>query len=250
MSLSKHNPARWDNTSKRSWTDKHTFIKTSRKGVKHAFSELCRYDFSISHGGYNDVTRHIGTMKHTSSAKAVTGTSSVMKVFQPKQANLAINAELLFQGFVIEHNLPFAVNHHFSRLVSRMFPDSEIARQFSCGRTKAMHITYAIGSDTVDAVKQHVAKPKLLYSLATDGSSDEEDKFLPILISHEDPAGLITTWFIDSLWSTYGWCYKHNHSKKEVTGGQRLRPAVVFGLLLWQCGRDDRTAQTCAWPST
>ena len=31
-----------------------------------------------------------------------------MKDFQPKQANLAINAELLFQGFVIEHNLPLA----------------------------------------------------------------------------------------------------------------------------------------------
>ena len=37
-----------------------------------------------------------------------------------------------------------------------------------------------------------------MYSLATDGSSDEEDKFFPIIITHEDVhTGLVTTSFID-----------------------------------------------------
>ena len=37
-----------------------------------------------------------------------------------------------------------------------------------------------------------------MFSLATDGSSDEEDNFFPILITHQDDqTGLITTSFVD-----------------------------------------------------
>jgi hypothetical protein len=43
-----------------------------------------------------------------------------------------------------------------------------------------------------------------MYSLATDGSSDEEDKFFPIIITHEDVhTGLVTTSFIDMPVGTY-----------------------------------------------
>ena len=37
-----------------------------------------------------------------------------------------------------------------------------------------------------------------MFSLATDGSSDEEDKFFPVLITYEDKTtGIITTAFLD-----------------------------------------------------
>uniref|UniRef100_H2ZX01 HAT C-terminal dimerisation domain-containing protein n=1 Tax=Latimeria chalumnae TaxID=7897 RepID=H2ZX01_LATCH len=156
--------------------------------------ELCRMDFSVSHGGYNDVTRHLATEKHKSNAKAVEKTSSVMKRFQPtKQTNSVISVE----GFVIEHNLPLTINDHFSKLVSRMFPNSDIARQYSCGRIKSTHLAYGIPSDLIDTVKQEVATPKLMFSLATNGNSDEKDKFCPVLIFHEDKNGLVTTSFFD-----------------------------------------------------
>uniref|UniRef100_H3BC19 HAT C-terminal dimerisation domain-containing protein n=1 Tax=Latimeria chalumnae TaxID=7897 RepID=H3BC19_LATCH len=157
--------------------------------------ELCRMDFSVSHNGYNDVTSHLDTEKHKSNAKAVEKISSVMKRFQPtKQTNSVISAEVLFQGFVIEHNLRLTINDHFSKLVSCMFPDSD----YSCGHTTSMHLAYAITSDSIDTVKQEVAAPKLMFSLATDGSNDEEDKFFPVLISHEDKkTGLVTTSFLD-----------------------------------------------------
>ncbi|KAF3838183.1 hypothetical protein F7725_009951 [Dissostichus mawsoni] len=95
---------------------------------------------------------------------------------------------------VIEHNLPLARNDHYSKLVSRMFPDSEIARQYACGRTKATHIAYSVASHSVDRLKKAVGLKKAPYSLATDGSSDEEDKFFPVLITHVDEeTGRITT---------------------------------------------------------
>jgi len=98
----------------------------------------------------------------------------------------------------MEHNLPLALNDHFSKLVPRMFPDSEIARQYACGRTKATHITCTIAGQSVDRIKQNVGRNDLMFTLATDGSSDDEDKFFPVLITHEDQiTGLITTSFLD-----------------------------------------------------
>ena len=38
-----------------------------------------------------------------------------------------IRSETLFTNFVAEHNLPFAVADHFTRLYKQMFPDSKIA---------------------------------------------------------------------------------------------------------------------------
>jgi hypothetical protein len=79
-----------------------------------------------------------------------------------------------------------------------MFPDSEIAKQYSCARTKSTHITYAIAADSIETIKGDVVAGRLMYSLATDGSSDEEDKFSTIIITHEDVhTGLMTTSFID-----------------------------------------------------
>ena len=116
---------RWNNKFKKKWTEDHVCIKSSRKGDTFAFCEVCRADFTISHGGYNDVKRHLNTEKHKANARAVANTSKVAFLHAKKVLG-ATNAEVLFQGMVMEHNLPLAVNDHFSKLVHRMFQDSEI----------------------------------------------------------------------------------------------------------------------------
>jgi hypothetical protein len=48
----------------------------------------------------------------------------------------------------------------------------------------------------IETIKDDSVAGRLMYSLATDGSSDEEDKFFPIIITHEDVhTGLVTTSF-------------------------------------------------------
>ena len=57
----------------------------------------------------------------------------------------AMRAEIYFAKFVAEHNLPFLVADHFSRLAKVMFPDSKIAEVYSCARTKTTAIiTHAL----------------------------------------------------------------------------------------------------------
>ena len=46
-------------------------------------------------------------------------------------------AEAKVTGFLAEHNLPFAVADHFGLLFKSIFPDSKIAKAYSCGKTKA-----------------------------------------------------------------------------------------------------------------
>ena len=58
----------------------------------------------------------------------------------------------------------------------------------------------AVADNSINTIKKEVAVPKLMFSLATDGSSDEEDKFFPVLITYEDKTtGIITTAFLDML---------------------------------------------------
>ena len=54
-----------------------------------------------------------------------------------EELNLKVQrAEALFVHFIAEHNMPFRTGDHFTKLVKKMFPDSEIARQFQCSQTK------------------------------------------------------------------------------------------------------------------
>ncbi|XP_033113732.1 uncharacterized protein LOC117114233 [Anneissia japonica] len=111
---------------------------------------------------------------------------------------MKINAKVIFQGFVVQQNLPLAANDHFSKLVGRMFPGSEIAQKYSCGRTKGTHIVCMLALELISQIKREVAETAM-YLLATDRrSSDEEDTFFPVLITHEDKTtGLITTSLLD-----------------------------------------------------
>lgn len=51
-----------------------------------------------------------------------------------------VNAEGLFTALIAKHNLPLAVSDHFTKVVRKMFPDSQIAKQYGSGRTKTTAI--------------------------------------------------------------------------------------------------------------
>ena len=40
-------------------------------------------------------------------------------------------------GFIAEHNIPLAVADHLGLLFKDIFPDSKIAKNYACGKTKA-----------------------------------------------------------------------------------------------------------------
>ena len=93
-------------------------------------------------------------------------------------------AELYFTTFIAEHNLPFTVADHFGKLCKVMFPDSEIADGFSCGRTKATSIVkYALAPEfNAQVTKACQSAP---FTILCDGGNDQAGrKYFAILVRY------------------------------------------------------------------
>ncbi len=96
-------------------------------GDTYARCTICAFDFTIHHGGRNDVTHHLKTKRHTEMSKAVSNVRSINAHHKPQVTDDVIAAETRWATFVAKHNLAFLSSDHATRLFKVMFPDSEIA---------------------------------------------------------------------------------------------------------------------------
>ena len=102
---------------------------------------MCGVDISIAGGGVHQIKRHCANKKHCSRVEEICSQPTILTVVGSRAESSKLSdqvccAELCFARFVVEHNLPFAVADHFNSLVPVMFPDSKIAAEFACARTK------------------------------------------------------------------------------------------------------------------
>lgn len=95
------------------------------------------------------------------------------------------NAEVLFTGFLVEHNIPLAAADHAAQLFKAMFTNSahsaaQIISNYRCARTKTTHIVNELAKDEkcslIEALKSGP------FSLATDASNDRQEKLYPIVV--------------------------------------------------------------------
>ena len=54
-------------------------------------------------------------------------------VKRPEESDKLIYAETKFAMFVVKNNLPFSICDEFSKIVSDMLPDSELAKKYAAG---------------------------------------------------------------------------------------------------------------------
>ena len=79
--------------------------------------------------------------------------------------------ELLHVNLIAQHNLPFSLADHLSKIYPVVFPDSKIAKSFSCVERKLNGaMLLELKPDVVSRMK---AEP---YSLVNDGTSDTSIK--------------------------------------------------------------------------
>ena len=108
-------------------------------------------------------------------------------------------AELCFARFVTEHNLPFAVADHFNSLCSVMFPDSKIAAEFACARTKtAALITHALAPAANEPIINALLTQP--FTIRCDGGNDNfEKKYFRIMVRFWDvQLRKVVTCFLDA----------------------------------------------------
>ena len=121
------------------WSTQYPFLKQSTREDTYALCKTSNIDFSIGHGGDNDVKKHLELKKHLESVKLkALKLSQKMTSFLSSESTSALDenvmkAELLFAGFICEQNLRISTADHAGKLLKAMFPDSKIARKYSCG---------------------------------------------------------------------------------------------------------------------
>ena len=145
----------------------------------------------VEHGGRDDIRRH---------PNARSGNTMFSYFRKPSEEEDATKAELLFTGFLIEHNIQIAASDHAGSLFRVMFPDSQIAKKYGCGRTKTTAIIGEFASNTSTSIAD-IAKSSP-FSLATDGSNDgiSESQLYPIMITYFDKdKGIVQTQIMLSL---------------------------------------------------
>ena len=109
-----------------------------------------------------------------------------------------MKTELLFSGFLVEHNLPLSTVDHTAKLFRNIFPNSKIVNKYRCGRKKTTHLlTGTVAKQITSNLKEDPLLTRW-YGLATGGSYDEDDKCLPVLVEHVDKdSRLIATSLFD-----------------------------------------------------
>ena len=105
-----------------------------------------------------------------------------------------MGAKLLFSAFLVEHELPLITADHAAKLFRNMFPDSKVVNKYRCGRTKTTQmLAGAVSKQITSDLKEELLLTPW-YGLATDGSSDADDKLLPVSVKDSE---LIATSLLD-----------------------------------------------------
>jgi hypothetical protein len=154
----------------------------------------------VSHGGKNDVLKHVGRRKHIQASEAANSSHSIVSMFQGKGAKVAqsvTESEARWALFVAKHNLAFLTSDHATKLFHKMFPDSDIAKQFACGRTKTTAVVKeALSPHYLEKVISNIKVGP--FSIMMDESNDKTNKSCIILVRIFDCAiGDVRTRFLD-----------------------------------------------------
>eukprot|EP00745_Piridium_sociabile_P014720 TRINITY_DN21691_c0_g2_i2.p1 TRINITY_DN21691_c0_g2~~TRINITY_DN21691_c0_g2_i2.p1 ORF type:complete len:175 (-),score=12.30 TRINITY_DN21691_c0_g2_i2:227-751(-) len=129
-----------------SYTKAYPCIVASKVSSKYARCSVCDMDFMVSHGGMDDVARHVSSVRHESKAQALDKSAKLTKIFTPiapsgtavETAAAGIHAETLFAHYLVEHNIALSAADHAGELFRSMFPDSKIAQNYASGRTASL----------------------------------------------------------------------------------------------------------------
>ncbi len=159
-------------TFHREWSNSWPCIQPVRGHPDKVLCTVCKKTFGIVHQGKRDVERHLDGSEHKRLTQVVNSCQPLTTLLQDRTAQEKVtNAEVLFTGYILEHNLPFEAAAHAGPLFQRMFPDSTIAKKYGCAATKtAAIVNYAIAPSLHNPLVENLQQNP--FSLAIDGSSD------------------------------------------------------------------------------
>jgi hypothetical protein len=129
--------------------------------------------------------------------KSVGSTQNIQSFFKPKDTQheekvRAAEATLAFHS--VNHHHSYNSLNCSSKLQKTLFPDSKIAKEVTCAKTKAEALINSVISPHSIDLTVDVLNGISCFGLETDGSNHGAVKIFPILIQYFDPVkdGLTT----------------------------------------------------------
>ena len=177
--------ARYKSKFKPEWTKKYP-VKAVANDPHSFYCIPCTKKIRCDHQGISDVKDHCDTESHKTREKQAKSQASVSQLFQPRAhssaASKVTKAEVLMTNFLVQHNLPLSTSDHMGPLFRSAFPNSDIVKQYACGRTKTCAIVNkTMGCHCHEYVVQHCKEHP--FSLGIDGSSDTDvNKMNPMTV--------------------------------------------------------------------
>uniref|UniRef100_A0A8C6LFC2 Uncharacterized protein n=1 Tax=Nothobranchius furzeri TaxID=105023 RepID=A0A8C6LFC2_NOTFU len=174
---------------KKEWEVKQTWIKPVSSNTTKAFCTLCRREFSVGHGGENDLTQHAATDMHKK-AKQAKGASNIGAFLATSTAEndrvAAIEAAYVYH--TVKHGLSYNSTDCLVKLNGALFSDNNVVKKLHLGRTKAEMIAMnVLGPKTVrdilDELSPQEGEPAY-FSVSTDASNKGNRKMFPVCVRY------------------------------------------------------------------
>ena len=154
-------------------------------GECFALCTVSRNDFIVAYGGESDFNGHKDTSKHKGYVGILHNNKKLTNFCASSAtANLdikVVKAKLLFSAFLVEHELPLTSAHHAAKIFRNMFPDFKTMNKYWYYTKRTHMLAGAVSKQITSDLKEELLLIPW-YRLVADGSSDEDDKLLPISV--------------------------------------------------------------------
>jgi hypothetical protein len=133
------------------------------------FCKLCKKNYTA---GLSEIVKHEKTEAHKKRMRAIQNQQTIFQATERKitEKKMVQESEIRISAFIAEHNLPFCASDHSPELITKICPDSKIAAQLNCGRTKCTNIIKNVTGEVEKdhlLVKMHKSKFSPIYNICS-----------------------------------------------------------------------------------
>lgn len=156
---------------RQNWESTFNWVCGDKKSKTKAYCKACSCSLKSE---IQVLKLHENSAKHKQniqSHKSQTSLKGFVKSKSEIPEEEILRAQLKLGGFFAEHNIPFSLSDHLTKLMKDIFPDSKIAKDIRMGRTKITEIVRnVIGQNHKKDLAKTLRTCK--FSILTDESTD------------------------------------------------------------------------------
>ena len=190
MSLSNKKVARFTNFNNE-WLKNPKYEKWLSKcsiGEFYAKCGLCNSRFTIKYRGESELITHLEGKNHQENQRLRNKNEAIKSFFvkkASKEEDIISTAEISHVYHSIMHHHSYLSADCGVNLMKIIFKDSKIAKQMTCGRTKATAITTnVLAPHSIEYHLTYLIENNIKYSISSDASNKLNIKMFPLAIQY------------------------------------------------------------------